>query len=72
MCGASTWRTTVTFKERSDVPHIDASSLHELAQGNFQEEDGDSSNNHDQQVRDEEDACRKHGGRPVCKKPAVL
>lgn len=46
-----------TFKERSDVPHVDAARFHELSQGDFQEEDGDPSHKDDQQVGDQEDAC---------------
>lgn len=48
-----------TFKERGDVPHVDAAGLHELSQGDLQEEDGDPSDEDDQQVGDEEDACRE-------------
>lgn len=44
-----------TFEERSDVPHVDAAGLHELTQSDLQEEDGDSPDEHDQQVRDQED-----------------
>lgn len=47
-----------TFKERSDVPHVDAAGLHELSQSNLQEEDGDSPNEDDEEVRDQEDTCR--------------
>lgn len=46
-----------TFKQGSDVPHVDAARFHELPQGDFQEEDGDSSHKDDQQVGDQEDAC---------------
>lgn len=46
-----------TFKEWGDVPHVDAAGLHELSQGDLQEEDGDSSHEDDQQVGDQEDAC---------------
>lgn len=46
-----------TFKERRDVPHVDAAGFHELSQGDFQEEDGDSAHEDDQQVGDEEDTC---------------
>lgn len=48
-----------TFKERSDVPHVDAAGLHELSKGDLQEEDRDSTDEDDEQVRDEEDACRR-------------
>lgn len=48
-----------TFKQRSDVPHVDAAGLHELSESDLQEEDGDSSDKDDQQVGDQEDACRK-------------
>lgn len=48
-----------TFKERSDVPHVDAAGFHELTKRDLQEEDGDSSDEDDQQVGDQEDACRR-------------
>lgn len=44
----------VTFKERCNVPGRDPSLLHELAQRDLQEEDRDASDEHDQQVRDQE------------------
>lgn len=46
-----------TFKERGDVPHVDAARFHELSQGDLQEEDRDSSHKDKQQVGDQEDAC---------------
>lgn len=46
-----------TFEEWGDVPHVDAAGLHELSQGDLQEEDGDPSHEDDQQVGDQEDAC---------------
>lgn len=54
-----------TFKERRDVPDVDAAGLHELTQGDLQEEDGDPPDEDDQQVWDEEDACRDTQRRDV-------
>lgn len=48
-----------TFKERSDVPHVDAAGLHELTECDLQEEDRDSSDKYDEEVRDQEDTCRR-------------
>lgn len=45
-----------TFKEWSDVPHGNASSLHELAQRNFQEEDRNSTEEYKQHVGNEKDS----------------
>ena len=48
-----------TFKQRSDVPHVDAAGLHELSESDLQEEDRDSSDKDEQQVGDQEDTCRR-------------
>lgn len=48
---------TLTFEKWRNVPYVDASGLHELPQGNFQEEDGDSANEGNKKVRDEEHTC---------------
>lgn len=48
-----------TFKQGSDVPDVDATSLHKLSQSDLQEEDRDSSDEDDQHVGDQEDACRR-------------
>lgn len=53
-------REVFTLKEGSDVPRRDSSLLHELAQCDLQEEDRDSSDEHDQQVRDQENSWRKN------------
>lgn len=57
MAGRVELRRGCTFEERGDVPHVDAAGLHELPQGDLQEEDGDPSHEDDQQVGDQEDAC---------------
>lgn len=51
-CGSET--RAGTFKEGCDVPGRDPSLLHELSKGNLQEEDWDPSNEHKQQVGDQE------------------
>lgn len=48
-----------TFKQRSDVPHVDAAGLHELSESDLQEEDWDSSDKDDEQVRDKEHTWRR-------------
>lgn len=48
-----------TFKQRSDVPDVDAASLHELSESDLQEEDRDSSDKDEQQVGDQENTCRR-------------
>lgn len=57
-----------TFEQRSDVPHVDAASLHELSESDLQEEDRDSSDKDEQQVGDQEDTCRRRRvkGRVPC------
>lgn len=44
----------LTFEQGADVPDIDAAGLHELAQRDLQEENGDSSNHGDQDVGNKE------------------
>lgn len=44
----------LTFEQGADVPDVDAAGLHELAQRDLQEENGDSSNQSDQDIRDKE------------------
>lgn len=44
----------LTFEQGADVPDVDAAGLHELAQRDLQEENGDSSNQGDQDIRDKE------------------
>lgn len=48
-----------TFKQRSDVPHVDAAGLHELSESDLQEEDWDSSDKDDEQVGDEEHTWKR-------------
>ena len=48
----------LTFKEWCDVPHVDASSLHELAQSDLQEEDRNTPKKYKQYVGNEKDTCR--------------
>lgn len=43
-----------TFKEGCNVPGRDPSLLHELSKCNFQEKDWDPTNEHKQQVGDQE------------------
>lgn len=49
-----------TFEEGRDVPGRDPSLLHELSQRNLQEEDWDASDEHKQQVGDQEGPCNRH------------
>ena len=44
----------LTFEQGADIPDVDAAGLHELAQRDLQEEDGDSSNQGDQDVGNKE------------------
>lgn len=53
---------TGTFKEGCDVPSRDPSLLHELTQCNLQEEDWDASDEHDQQVGDQENPYKTSHG----------
>lgn len=46
-----------TFEKGCDVPGRDSSLLHELSQRNLQEEDRNPPNEHDQQIRDQENPC---------------
>lgn len=48
-----------TFEEGCDVPGRDPSLLHELSQRNLQEEDRDASDEHKQQVGDQEGPCNR-------------
>lgn len=57
-CVLVVFGSSSTFEERRNVPHVDAAGLHELAQSDLQEEDGDPSHEDDEQVRDQEDTCR--------------
>lgn len=51
----------LTFEQGADVPDVDAAGLHELAQRDLQEENGDSSNQGDQDIRDKKYTWgRKH------------
>lgn len=43
-----------TFEEGCDVPCRDSTLLHELTECNLQKEDWDAPDEHDQQVRDQE------------------
>lgn len=44
----------LTFEQGADVPDVDAAGLHELAQRDLQEENGDSSDQGDQDVGNKE------------------
>ena len=54
---SDTLKYTGTFEEGCDVPSRDPSLLHELPQCNLQEEDWDASDEHNEQVGDQENSC---------------
>lgn len=55
--GGISWKKILTFEKWRYVPYRDASSLHELPQRNFQEEDGNPTKEGNKNVRDEEHTC---------------
>ena len=50
--------TSLTLKERADVPCTDAALTHELTNGHLQEEHWHAAKQHAQEVRDEKGSCK--------------
>ena len=64
--------TSLTLKERADVPCTDAALTHELTNGHLEEEHWHAAKQHAQEVRDEKGSCKPAVNRHYCGYKDVL